>query len=101
VQDGISPEQPVLKVTEQEAYFMIKGKQVNKGFEKRFSLNQILNEDPAWVSAIEERLWHRVKSSVVWKQSLNLNERLAAVELQLKNNSMKLDKLLANNGGGH
>jgi len=70
---------------------------------KRYSLKQILEDDPEWLKAVSTQIWGRIRSSPSWKQVVDLNGRLIALEGKVEKANSKLDELLifANNGGNN
>jgi len=66
---------------------------------RKFSLEDVLKESPDWINAISDNIWNkRIKSSISWKQLVNLNERVGSLESNLAKMDSKLDLILINGG---
>lgn len=66
----------------------------------KFSLNDVLEENPNWVKAISQKVWHDVRSNPKWAQLVNVNERLIVLEQRLSSMESKINLILINQNGG-
>ena len=62
--------------------------------ERRFTLEQVLRNDEAWVDALSRHVWERIRSAPILKQVKDIHERLENVERKLGRVDDKLDVLL-------
>ena len=69
---------------------------------KKFTLEQILQNDEEWLNAISESTWARIRKNSRWKQLKDLNNRLERFEKRFTNIERQLNEVLItlNNGNG-
>lgn len=68
--------------------------------DRKFTLEQILSNDEAWVDALSQQVWERVRSAPVLKQIRDVHRRLGKVEGKLARLDDKMDLLLCQRNGG-
>lgn len=61
---------------------------------KRFTLQEVLNDDREFLDYFSRRVWHRVKSSPNWEQWRNAGEQLEGLAKRLSSLEAKLDLIL-------
>lgn len=69
----------------------------------KFSLEQVLSEDSAWLKSISQKIWdNHIKASPNWRRLCDLNERVSGLESKISKMDSKLDLILQEihlNGG--